>query len=167
MTKIHLFGHLNLPIFWLATCNFIGNQTRDSSLSPKYCNSSLSQLKNGLHSFLFYYKKYVKTISLDIWSLWCLAYTNLSVVTWHLYYSASIVHLPPESLGIHYLLNTWVTWHGLCFSQHMLLVRHELSKCLKCVETHLSKPIWDQQYPSSTWVSKTLKYTLTSLISWA
>ena len=97
-----------------------------------------------------------------------------------LYFASDLV---PTLLGIHYLLVTWITWHGLstwhmsdstlitnwhgliftCCAWHVLLVWHELSKWLKCVDTHLSKPIWDQKSPPLTWVSKTLGHALISL----
>ena len=57
MNKIHPFYHLNLPIFWLAACNYIGNPNIDSSLSLKDQNLSLSQLENYFHSFLCHYKQ--------------------------------------------------------------------------------------------------------------
>ena len=102
--------------------------------------------------------KYVKTELLSIWSIWCLTCTILYIVIWHLNYLASIVYSVPKSLSMVYMLDTWVTpymsdstiiatWHDLiftCCSSHALLVQNELRKWLKCVDTHLSKAIWDQ-----------------------
>ena len=42
-----------------------------------------------------------------------------------------------------------VTQHGLifvCHTRNVLLVQHELSKWIKCVDTHLSKLVWDQHH---------------------
>ena len=141
---IHL--HLNLPILWLVVSNCIGNSNIDSSLSPKDRDLSLSRLKNGLHSCLCHYKQICQNcLTRHMKSLMLGMYCSV-------YYDST-----PTLLDIHYLLSSWITQHGLsawdmsesaliatrhgltftCCAQHMLLVWHELSKWLKCVDTQL------------------------------
>ena len=119
---------------------------------------------------------YDKIVLLVIWCLWRSTYTNLYIVAQHLNDLACTAYSASESLDIHCLLDTWVTRHSLwnrhalsytCCAQHMILVRHELSKWIKCIETHLSKPIWDQKSPPLTWVSKTVGHALILLFLWA
>ena len=102
MAEIHPFFHFYLPNFWLVAYNSIGNLHIDSSLSPKYCNSSLTQLKNGLHSCMYLYKqicqnyvtRHLKSLMLGIhYSIYCDSTLAL--------------------LNIHYLFSPWITQHGL------------------------------------------------------
>ena len=102
MAKIHLFFQLILPIFQLVACNYIGNSNRDSTLSPKYRNLSLSRLKNGLHVCLWHYKQICQN---------CVT-RNMKSLILDMHYSV-YCDSTSKLLSIHYLLGSWITWHGL------------------------------------------------------
>ena len=134
----------------------------------------MSWHKNSLHSCLCHYKQlcpicvtwHLKLLMLDTYynffSGWAHELLSISYLTHHLNHLAWSIFLALK------WLSTWVTRHSLqlgivyiftYYTWHELLVWHELSECLNCVDTQLSKPIWEQQSPPLTWVSKTLNCT--------
>ena len=127
MAEIHPYFHLNLPIFWLATCNYIGNSNIDLFVSPTDWNLSLSWLENGLHSYSCHYKQicpnyvtqHMKLLMLD---MHCISTSDST----------------PEILGIYYLLSTWIT-------QRSLSARHLSDSAHDWLDTHCNSA-WSYIY---------------------
>ena len=116
----------------------------DLILSSKLQNLSIRQHKNSLHSYFCHHKQlgpFCVTQNLII--LMLDTYCNLVWIDTWTFLTLSIF------LALDWL-DTWVTRHSLqlgiytYYTWHILLAQHELSKYLKCVDTQLSKPIWDQ-----------------------